>query len=95
MDPSDSPRVRTSIQGSRANETVSEEASPVKQYSITDTGLILGLTYHRVRDLAMRGVLAARRDERGRLVVSADSIDDYQRQRAASTGGVDARQEQP
>jgi hypothetical protein len=60
-----------------------------RDHSITDAGLKLGLTYHRVRDLALRGVLDARRNEQGRLVISAESIEQYQRQEQQANGSVD------
>ena len=56
----------------------------MREISITDAGLLLGMRYHAVRDLALRGVLNARRNENGRLVVSAESVDRYQRARATS-----------
>jgi hypothetical protein len=55
----------------------------MREYSITDTGLRLMLTYGRVRDLALRGVLKARRNEQGRLMVSAESVEAYRQQRTA------------
>lgn len=60
----------------------------MNEYSLTDAGLMLGLTYHRVRDLAMRGVLKGRRTDAGRLVVTAESVDQYRRER--STAGAAA-----
>jgi hypothetical protein len=64
---------------SKARLTSFTTMPPLNEYSITDTGLMLGLAYHRVRDLALRGVLAAQRDKRGRLMITANSIEDYRR----------------
>jgi hypothetical protein len=55
----------------------------MREYSITDAGLMLSMTYGRVRDLAMRGVLKGRRTEQGRLMVTAESVDQYRRERGA------------
>jgi len=55
----------------------------MREYTITDAGLMLGMGYGRVRDLAMRGVLKGRRTEQGRLMVSAESVDQYRRDRAS------------
>ena len=49
----------------------------MREISITDAGLVLQMRYHAVRDLALRGILRARRNEAGRLVVSAESVNAY------------------
>ena len=55
----------------------------MREFSITDAGLLLGLGYGRVRDLAMRGILKARRNEQGRLMVSAESVQAYRQEHSA------------
>lgn len=52
--------------------------------TMTDAGMALGVPFHRVRDLAMRGVLRARRGDDGRWRISEASVDDYKRATAAT-----------